>query len=149
MERVVNAMWKPLIKRSEDGWIGVTEEPGIWVGDLDSATGRVDLQDPVCLWPFLERDLTEVAAELEASAQVLEERASVRSEEILLAVVSSALRSGRDYWTDLALGWVEKMEGGAGSGVSDLVPLLTAVTSAKLPQAVRHRARAVLKKIRT
>ena len=85
-------MWKPLVRRSDNEWVGVTDEHGIWVGTDQAYTARVDLNNPVFLWPLLERDRSVVCDELRGAWADLS-TADVRSlEELVEAIVTSAVR---------------------------------------------------------
>jgi hypothetical protein len=140
-------MWDPLIQRSSNEWIGVTSEPGVWVGTEQEALARVDPDNPIFLWPLLEGGLAEVAAELKQSW----ERflcAGVTPEGLLENVAVSAMDSGQSYWADLALEWVEAMKKESKYDVGRLRDaMVRAGDSRQLAQGTRHRAKKLLKDI--
>jgi hypothetical protein len=107
MARMID-LWRPLVKRGPNEWLGATSTPGIWTGTEEHARALVDLDNPVYLWPLLERSLAEVESEL--NRNWVEFRVTDRQvERTIEAIVRSALRSGRPYWIGQAVTWLESM----------------------------------------
>jgi hypothetical protein len=139
-------MWKPLLRRSGDEWVGVTDKPGIWVGSSQSARARVDLENPVFLWPLLERSREQVLGELLGVWTDLSGNGVRSPEEFAEVIVTSAVRGTQPYWMDLAIGWMQGMDKEPGYRIEHLRALLSEVVESRaLGQETRHKALRVLK----
>jgi len=138
-------MWKPVIDRGDGMWVGTTELEGLWIGDVEAAQSRVVLEEPVSLWPLLERRYEDVRRELESrwSDLLLDDGWSpIR---LLESVIASAVRSDRSYWASLALEWASRTPNDAGSHDRVISALRASLRSKDLSQKVRHQAYKILK----
>ena len=57
-------MWRPILDRGDGDWVGTIGDSRLWVGTLESETASVDLDNPVFLWPLLEKPFPEVVGQL-------------------------------------------------------------------------------------
>ncbi len=143
----MSELWEPLVQFGEDHWLGRRiSVGGIWVGSADKPRAVVDLDLPIFLWPMLEKPLVDIFRDL--SLHWLELGLSTSSPDDLVRRISvSALESGRDYWEDLALGWVEaSLEEGL-TGKDLWVGAMVRSTTMLSTQKGRHRAGRLLRRI--
>jgi hypothetical protein len=139
-------LWKPLVKRSDEDWVGITDEPGIWVGTGQTPRARVDLKNPVFLWPLLERRRSTVCDELRGAWADLANKGMQSPEELVEVIVDSAVHGWQPYWVELAVDWMQGMEKEPGYRVIHLRKLLSEISeSSVVGQATRHKARRALR----
>lgn len=141
-------MWKPLLRWSDDEWVGVTDDAGIWVGTGQAARARVDLENPVFLWPLLERSRLDVLAELRGVWIEFSNKGVRSPEDLVEAIVTSAVRGSQPYWIDLAMGWMQGMEKESGYHIENFRVLLLEISESRIVgQANRHKAQKILRAI--
>jgi hypothetical protein len=138
-------MWKPLLRRSDDEWVGVTGDAGIWVGTGQAARARVDLENPVFLWPLLERSRLDVLDELRDVWNEFSNKGVQSPEELVEAIMTSAVRGWQPYWIDLAIGWMQDMEKESEYRIKNFRALLLEIVESRdVGQATRHKAQRIL-----
>lgn len=143
-------MWKPLIRLSDEDWIGVAGDPGIWIGGIEGPRSAVNMADPVWLWPLLERSFHSVRQEVEGVWPEISASTGLgRVDEFVHSLAVSALSSGREYWISRALDWVEQMneDGVRNDKIIDSV-IARAAQDGDISQRLSHRLRRILKGIR-
>jgi hypothetical protein len=141
-------LWKPLLRWSDDEWVGVTDDAGIWVGTGQAARARVDLENPVFLWPLLERSRLDVLAELRGVWIEFSNKGVRSPEDLVEAIVTSAVRGSQPYWIDLAMGWMQGMEKESGYHIENFRVLLLEISESRIVgQANRHKAQKILRAI--
>lgn len=102
-------MWRPLIERGSHSWIGSTEQPGIRIGRREGTPSAVTLNDPVFLWPLLEKPFHQVVVDLSRCWPEFRLEKEQTASRLLGAIVRSAIDAERPYWIDLSLNWLEEL----------------------------------------
>ena len=126
--------WMPLVPISDHAWLGTVGQSW-WIGTSFEARRAVDLDHPVGLLPLLERDPNDALAILAESG-----RAGLPTIEPR-AILRAAGEMPSDYWMSLALGWME-----GGPALLEDRELLREVGESTRSQAIRHRARQLLRR---
>ena len=130
--------WLPILQLGDDRWVGVTRGGEVFVGTRSSAKRRVDPDAPTGLLALLERPLAAVKAEIDEWQSTAGSQRGIPSFLFPLDdIVLHALKSGSDYWADLALAWVQEMP----ASPTLLVALDGLAVARWASQSVRHRAR--------
>jgi hypothetical protein len=139
-------MWRPILERGDGDWLGTTGDARIWIGTQETEKSPVTFDNPVFLWPLLEKPFPEVSGKLlEHWAEFgLPESESPRR--LIVSIVRSAVSAGRPYWVDLALNWLELMVNDFGYRQLNVEPILVEIGGTRhFPQATRHRALRIMR----
>lgn len=139
----LSARWTPFVVLDANAWLGLFDS-SLFVGTEAEPQRALDMDDPIGMLPLLARPAPEVKAEIAAS----EERLGLVSGELAARVpisrlLHTAVAAKSDYWTGLALAWVESRAIPATPNALEAIARATWAS-----QKTRHHARALRKAIR-
>lgn len=125
-------MWDPIIRVTEETWLGLVEGRELYVGSFERPLRRVDPDLPTVVLPLLERPYDAVAEEIGAEPDLA-------GRMTLAAIPAAAVATGENEWVRLALSWLAEMPRS-----SDNLRLLAEIEEASwAAEDVRHGARRV------
>ncbi|RKN22126.1 hypothetical protein D7147_05265 [Micromonospora musae] len=133
--------WKPVVYRGDGAWIGIMPDGRLGVGVESEGRATLTGSGFVPMWPYLERDLPAVLAELSRAWADLGQGGVSSPEELFELTVESAWKSGRSYWMQLAAPWAIEMSRRDGFDQDVVLRLLAEMAASDvLSSGVRKQA---------
>ncbi|MFE5330831.1 hypothetical protein ACFRCG_31030 [Embleya sp. NPDC056575] len=132
--------WSPLFDRGDGVWVGVDKNGDIAVGSQEKIKARISTSNPVPLWPLLEKEHHSARELLVSEWHSLDPAGRSEPDELIRAIIVSAVNSGSPYWIERVVEWISAMPRTAAD--ADLLTSQLRMISANrfMPQAIRHRA---------